>query len=191
MVRFNGSLNPHFGRKISALWRRDAAPCAEAILSKSTDSLTIPEPRYPHFQLLDFKMLYYVLHGMTTGAKFPRSELVAFVKNRATETALISPTGRLTSSRFKLSVFISANFCLSVFLIWKYQTFWYKNRLQTFVELMSDSVEHRTREHSIPSHGVIIPKWENDTFWWCRHSTSIRKGNMANLKIFITSINPR
>ena len=54
-------------------------------------------------------MLYYVLHGMTTGAKFPRSELVAFVKNRATETALTSPTGCLTSSRFKLSVFISAN----------------------------------------------------------------------------------
>ena len=104
MVRFNGSLNPHFGRKISALWRRDAAPCAEARMSRSTDPLTILEPSYPHFQLLEVKMLYYVLHGMTTGAKFPRSELVAFVKNRAIETALTSPTGRLTSSRFKLSV---------------------------------------------------------------------------------------
>ena len=57
-------------------------------------------------------MLYYVLHGMTTGAKFPRSELVAFVRNRATETAFTSPTGRLTSSQFKLSVFISANLLL-------------------------------------------------------------------------------
>ena len=33
-------------------------------------------------------------------------------------------------------------------------------------------------------------KWEKITpFWWCRHSTSIRKGNMANRKTFTTSIN--
>ena len=79
---------------------------------ESTDPLTILEPRYPHFQLLEVKMLQYVLHGIATGAKFPRSVLVAFVRNRATETAFTSPTGRLTSSRFKLSVFISANVLL-------------------------------------------------------------------------------
>ena len=79
---------------------------------KSTDPLKIPEPRYPHFQPLEVKMLKYVLHGMATGAKFPRSELVAFVRNRTTETAFTSPTRRLTSSRFKLYVVSSANLLL-------------------------------------------------------------------------------
>ena len=45
----------------------------------------------------------------TTRANFPRSELVALVRARATETAFTSPAGRLRSSQFKLSVFISAN----------------------------------------------------------------------------------